>query len=164
MSKSLSQKVKTFYSRYEEIISLTILVIWGIATITSSIFITFKFIQKPLTNEQITHFKDVAYDVYHEGANILYEDDSTSDLTIKLTENNIIIRSTNSFNRGSLTATPENGTLSFEYDKETIITIILAILLGCLAFLLELLAFYGFLCLFEIIKDLKSKLKFNKIN
>lgn len=161
MSKLLSKKFKGFYSRYEETITLAIIILWILATIVSSLFFTFKFFQKPLTNEQVANFKEVAYDVYHEGANVLYETDSASNVNLELRDNNIIVRSSNSFYRGFITATPENGTLSFEYDKEIISTIILSIMIGIIVSMLEFLILFGCLCLSDFIKDLKSKVKSN---
>lgn len=161
MSRSILSKFKKIYNRHEEIITLAIIVIWILATIVSSFFLTFKVFQKPLTNEQIANFKEVTYNVYHEGANVLYEADTASDVNLELRDNNIIVRSSNSFYRGFITATPENGTLSFEYNKEIISTVILSIMIGIIAFTLELLFLCGCLCLSDFIKDLNSKLKSN---
>lgn len=161
MSKSIPDKFKKFYNRHEEKITIAIAIFCIVVTFVSSFLLTFKVFQKPLTNEQIGHLKEVAYDVYYDGANVLYEADYTSDVNLELKSDNITIRPSDTFFRGVITATPENGTLSFEYNKEIIPTILMSIVIGLWGCLLELLFLFIFLDIVEKKGDSKRKNKFN---
>lgn len=166
MSKSFLKKGKEFYLRYEDKFMIAFIILFISVNLIGSFFLTFKVFQKPITNEQVEYFKEVAYDVYHEGANILYESDTPYDVSLSLKSNKIRVRSASDFSSGVVIATPENGTLIFEHEKETIQTIVFSILLGIIVCLGEFL--FVCVCLFiqeELlaIKDVKVKNK-NKRN
>lgn len=128
-------KLKHFYSQHKDAIFKIVGFILATALFFSGFFLTSKFF-KPITEEQITYFEEVAKDIYSQGAKSLYE--VPDDVFVSKNDFSITVSSNKARELGSVTATLENGKLNFTNNAEKGDAIFACIMVGILFILVPM--------------------------
>lgn len=75
---------------------------------------TYHFLFSTVTNEQLKYFEEVAKDVYSQTPSLLYE--VPDDVNVSMDDFSITVSDCSARILGSVTATVEEGKLTFEYN------------------------------------------------
>lgn len=125
--------VKQLYKEHENGIDIFILVVVSISLFIAGFFVSWNFIEKPMSDSQFDMCEQIARDVYEQKGNVIIE--VPEDFSVSITTTTITVKSADYFVRGTVDASLCNGKLVIVRNLENYEAISVSVLTG-IAFIL----------------------------
>ena len=130
--------LKQLYKQHEDAIQIAVLVIIAIAIFSAGFLVCWNFMKKPLSENQFEMCEQIARDVYEQKGQVIVE--APEDFSVSISTTTITVKSANTFFRGKVLASLQNGELVMTRHLEQGDAIFLSILMGilfiCVSFLI----------------------------
>lgn len=123
--------LKQLYKQHEDAIQIAVIVIIAIAIFSAGYFVSWNFIEKPLSENQFEMCEQIARDVYNQKKQQVIVE-APEGFLVSISTTNITVESANPFFRGKVLASLQNGELVMTRHVEQGEAIFLSILMGIL--------------------------------
>lgn len=125
------KSLKEMYNKYEDPIQVSLIAIVIIAIFGIGVFTSWKFIFKPLSEEQFELCEQIALDVYEQKGKLIIVE-ASENFSVEISSTTIMVRSSDWKSIGRVCATLQNGELVMTRYPETGIAVALNALVGVL--------------------------------